>query len=135
MLFRIFIALGIVCLFLQYSEKYKLKSQQNTTTHLLSSVQFSCSVVSDSLRPHESQHARPPCPSPTSIRFAKIQETKKQTINWQYQGPAKVWNNRLNFQIILVGIQNGRVKKTKALSIISKKLFPKCFLEGFSLST
>ena len=29
------------------------------------SVQFSCSVVSDSLRPHESQHARPPCPSPT----------------------------------------------------------------------
>ena len=32
---------------------------------LLSSVQFSCSVVSDSLRPHELQHARPPCPSPT----------------------------------------------------------------------
>ena len=29
------------------------------------SVQFSCSVVPDSLRPHESQHARPPCPSPT----------------------------------------------------------------------
>ena len=29
------------------------------------SVQFSCSVVSDSLRPHESQHARPPCPSPS----------------------------------------------------------------------
>ena len=28
-------------------------------------VQFSCSVVSDSLRPHESQHARPPCPSLT----------------------------------------------------------------------
>ena len=33
-------------------------------THL-SSVQFSHSVVSDSLWPHESQHARPPCPSPT----------------------------------------------------------------------
>ena len=30
-----------------------------------SSVQFSCSVVSNSLRPHESQHGRPPCPSPT----------------------------------------------------------------------
>ena len=29
------------------------------------SVQFSHSAVSDSLRPHESQHARPPCPSPT----------------------------------------------------------------------
>ena len=30
-----------------------------------SSVQFSRSVMSDSLRPHELQHARPPCPSPT----------------------------------------------------------------------
>ena len=29
------------------------------------SVQFSHSVLSDSLQPHESQHARPPCPSPT----------------------------------------------------------------------
>ena len=29
------------------------------------SVQFSGSVVSNSLRPHELQHARPPCPSPT----------------------------------------------------------------------
>ena len=33
--------------------------------HQFSSVQFSHSVVSDSLRRHESQHARPPCPSPT----------------------------------------------------------------------
>jgi len=32
---------------------------------VLTSVQFSHSVVSDSLQPHESQHARPPCPSPT----------------------------------------------------------------------
>ena len=30
------------------------------------SVQFSCSVVSDSLLPHELQHARPPCPSTTA---------------------------------------------------------------------
>ena len=30
------------------------------------SVQFSHSVVSNSLRPHELQHARPPCPSPTA---------------------------------------------------------------------
>ena len=30
-----------------------------------SSVQFSCLVVSDSLWPHEVQHARPPCPSPS----------------------------------------------------------------------
>ena len=35
------------------------------STERLVSVLFSCSVVSDSLWPHESQHARPPCPSPT----------------------------------------------------------------------
>ena len=33
--------------------------------NLIYSVQFSRSVMSDSLRPHEPQHARPPCPSPT----------------------------------------------------------------------
>ena len=32
---------------------------------IIDSVQFSCSVVSDSLRPHAPQHARPTCPSPT----------------------------------------------------------------------
>ena len=32
---------------------------------MFSSVQFICPVVSDSLQPHESQHTRPPCPSPT----------------------------------------------------------------------
>ena len=35
-----------------------------------SSVQFSFSVVSDSLQPHESQHARPPCPSPTPRAYS-----------------------------------------------------------------
>ena len=37
----------------------------NYVSAMFSSVQFSHSVVSDSLWPHESQHARPPCPSPT----------------------------------------------------------------------
>ena len=32
---------------------------------IFSSVQFSCSVMSDSLQPHKPQHTRPPCPSPT----------------------------------------------------------------------
>ena len=41
-------------------ESYGRKPMMN-----LSSVQFSHSVMSDSLRPHEPQHARPPCPSPT----------------------------------------------------------------------
>ena len=34
-------------------------------TYIQSSVQFSLSVVSNTLRPHEPQHARSPCPSPT----------------------------------------------------------------------
>ena len=33
--------------------------------HFHVSIQFNCLVVSNSLRPHESQHARPPCPSST----------------------------------------------------------------------
>ena len=32
--------------------------------HCEMSVQLSCSVMSDSLQPHEPQHTRPPCPSP-----------------------------------------------------------------------
>ena len=35
------------------------------TFNLYQSIQFSLSVMSDSLRPHKQQHARPPCPSPT----------------------------------------------------------------------
>ena len=31
----------------------------------LRKIQFSCSVMSNSLQPHELQHTRPPCPSPT----------------------------------------------------------------------
>ena len=47
----------------------KIFSPSDTLSQVYSetfrSVQFSRSVVSDSLRPHESQYARPPCPSPT----------------------------------------------------------------------
>ena len=41
-----------------------VQTSKHSCTHL-SSVQFSHSVASDSLWPHESQHTRPPCPSPT----------------------------------------------------------------------
>ena len=42
-----------------------IKYHRNEPLTLAISVQFSCSVVSNSLQPHESQHARPPCLSPT----------------------------------------------------------------------
>ena len=40
----------------------KKRWQEYTDDH---TVQVSCSVMSDSLQPHESQNTRPPCPSPT----------------------------------------------------------------------
>ena len=43
-----------------------MKSLLFSFSEKLSSVQFICLVVSDSLQPHEPQHARPPRPSPTS---------------------------------------------------------------------
>ena len=51
----------------------KMKSSYNTIhcpSQALSSVQFSRSVMSDSLPPHESQHARPPCPSQTPAVYS-----------------------------------------------------------------
>ena len=49
---------------LQIDEKRKEAHVHPWQIHIRSD-QISRSVVSDSLRPHESQHARPPCPSPT----------------------------------------------------------------------
>ena len=46
------VKLSISLSFLIFSKYYRI-------------IQFSHSVMSDSLRPHEQQHARPPCPSPT----------------------------------------------------------------------
>ena len=51
------------------SEKAGLKLNSQKTKIMasdpISSVQFSCSIMSDSLRPHELQYTRPPCPSPS----------------------------------------------------------------------
>ena len=50
----------------EYWKKTKHKTYFKFASSVqFSSIQFSCSVVSDSLRPHELQHSRPPCPSPT----------------------------------------------------------------------
>ena len=59
---------GIIVIYL-YPPKVKALSRASGRLLLLfcccNSVQFSRSVVSNSLQPHELQHARPPCPSPT----------------------------------------------------------------------
>ena len=61
------------------------------STQNVASVQFSCSAVSDSLRPHGLQHARPPCPPPTpraclnwyrwKCWWATKKKKKKKTLN------------------------------------------------------
>ena len=51
-----------------------------------SSVQFSRSVVSDSLRPHESQHARPPCPSQTPGVHSDSRAIHSNILAWRIPG-------------------------------------------------
>ena len=56
---------GLANKFIQGLRCYR-KTQMNLLANPVFRLdQISRSVVSDSLRPHESQHARPPCPSPT----------------------------------------------------------------------
>ena len=45
---------------------------------LRQNIQFSCSVMSDSLWPHESQHTRPPCPSPTP----RVHSDSRRSSQW-----------------------------------------------------
>ena len=48
-----------------------MQTWEDTSLYVSCSVQFSRSVVSDSLQPQEPQHVRPPCPSPTPGVFPK----------------------------------------------------------------
>ena len=54
-----------VIAFLPWSKCLFISWLQSSSAVIFSSVQFRRSVVSNSLRPHELQHTRPPCPSPT----------------------------------------------------------------------
>ena len=56
----------------------KTKIVQLVATVQFSSVQFSRSVMSNSLRPHESQHTRLPCPSPT----ARVHPNSRPSSQW-----------------------------------------------------
>ena len=48
----------------RFNKSYHFRIRAEDIRCIFSSIQFSRSVVSDSLQPHELQHARPPCPSP-----------------------------------------------------------------------
>ena len=55
----------VLCVYLQLEMLSYLMFKKGKTSFRYSSVQFIHSVVSDSLWPHEPQHTRLPCPSPT----------------------------------------------------------------------
>ena len=57
---------------LNYSEILFQRPQRSPSKRVLWSVQFSGSVVSDSLRPHGQQHTRLPCPSPSSGAYLHL---------------------------------------------------------------
>ena len=59
------ITFGIEILICSFSEIVFKYTPFSLPVGMYVSVQFSSSVMSESLRLHESQHARPPCPSPT----------------------------------------------------------------------
>ena len=59
---------------------YSLLADAAAIAAAIASVQFSRSVVSDSLRPHELQHARPPCPSPTP----RVHSNSRPSSQWYH---------------------------------------------------
>ena len=61
----VFLFLTYFTLYASFSVHPHLYLQMTKFHSFFSSVQFSRSVMSDSLRPHKPQHTRPPCPSPT----------------------------------------------------------------------
>ena len=67
---------------LEYLYMYVFSSVQ------LSSVQFSRSVVSDSLRPHELQHARPPCLSP----IPRVHSDSHPSSQWCHSEGDQPWD-------------------------------------------
>ena len=56
--------------------KPSLVKFEHYLTSVFCSVQFSRSIMSDSLRPHESQHARPPCPLLTLEVYSELMSIK-----------------------------------------------------------
>ena len=61
--------------------KCKFRAVRKPPVSFPSSVQFSHSVISNSLRPHELQHARPPCPSPTP----RVHSNSHPSSQWWHQ--------------------------------------------------
>ena len=91
-----------------------------------SSVQFSFSVVSNSLQPHELQHARLPCPSPTpgvhsnSRPSSPRQHIKKQRHHFPNKGMS---NQSYAFSSVMYGCESWTIKKAEGQRIDAFELW------------
>ena len=87
----------------------------------ISSVQFSQSAVSDSLRPRGLQHARPPCPSPNSWSLLKLMsiESVMPSNHLILFVPFSSWPQSFptsgSFQMSQLFASGGQIKKPKYL--------------------
>ena len=84
------------------------------------SVQFSCSFVSDSLQPHEPQHARPPCPSPTP----RVHPNPCPLSQWCYQGSPKLNKSFCVYFYLFLGFSYSSVGKESACNAGDPGLIP-----------
>ena len=72
---------------LRMMKRFPPKDNLCSSLFSFSSVQFSHSVMSDSLQPHELQHARPPCPSPTP----RVHSSSHPSSWWCHPAISSTW--------------------------------------------
>ena len=65
------------------------------------SAQFSRLVVSDSLRPYESQHARPPCPSPMEY-YSVLKRNAFESVLMRWINPEPITESKSEKQILYI---------------------------------
>ena len=102
---------------------------------MFSSVQFSCSVVSDSLQPHALKHARPPCPSPSpgaysnSTSFESVMPSNHLILCCPFLFPPSIFPSIRVFQMSQFFITGGQSIVVSA----SASVFPLSIQDWFPL--
>ena len=101
-----------------------MTDQEQGVISLHQSVQFSCSVVSDSMWPHGLQHARPPCPSPTTRAYSN------SCLSGQWCQPT-IWSSIIPFSSCLQSFPKSGPFKW----VISLNQMPKDWNFSYSISS
>ena len=95
-----------------------------------SSVQFSRSVMSDSLQPHGLQHTRPPCPSPTSgvyraLNLDPAEPPKTKGRDFFLRTPPRCWRHSIMQGRVRLFATPRTAARQASLSIINSRSLPK----------